>query len=221
MKALMIVSKATLAASKALPVLLIFLASVPGPVRAGAPGSPTVAAQWVVADLMEDASQGWTPGLGFNLSGSLPVCRTLDLRADWGARWLDGDQRRVADLDHEPRWGGRVGETTEALRVMPATLGLVHRFEGWSQGRFWVPYAAAGLGRYDLRATFADAEGDERDHGFFRFGWHLRGGVRLHRTSGMHISLETAIHFIDTPGKVSPMWEASLGLGALVPGRSR
>jgi hypothetical protein len=213
--------KTLLVVSKALPVLLIFVASAAGPVLAGTPRRPTLAAQWVVADVMESDSEDWKPGLGFNVSGSLPVNRTLDLRADWGGRWLEGERRAITDGDHEPRWGGLVGETTEALRVMPATLGLVHRFEGWSQGRFWVPYAAAGPGVYDLRATFADAEGTERDHALFRFGWHLRGGVRLHRTSGLHISLETAIHFIDTPGKMSPMWEASLGLGALVPGRSR
>jgi hypothetical protein len=212
--------KAILVVLKALPVLLILVVVAPGPVRAATPGNPTVAAQWVVADVMEDASGDWKPGLGFNLLCSLPVSRSLDLRVDWGGRWFEGEQRIVADPDHEPRLGGLVGETTEALRVIPATLDLVYRFEDWSQGRFWVPYAAAGPGMYDLRATFADAEGKERDHALFRFGWHLRGGVRLHRTSGMHISLETAIHFIDTPGKMSPMWEASLGLGALVPGRS-
>jgi hypothetical protein len=213
--------KALLVVSKALPVLLILVASAPGPVRAGAPGIPTVEAQWVVADAIEDTPGDWKPGMGFSLSGNLPVNPTFDLRADWGGRWLEGEQRMVTDPNHEPRLGGLVGETTEALRVMPATLGLVYRFEGWSQGRFWVPYAAAGIGRYDLRATFADADANERDHAFARFGWHLRGGVRLLRTSGMHISLETAMHFIDTPGKMTPMWEAALGLGALVPGRSR
>ena len=213
--------KALLIVSKALSVLLVFVASAPGPVRAGTPRNPTVAAHWVVADVAEDGSENWKPGLGFDLSGSLPVSRSLDLRAGWGGRWLDGEHRMVAGPDQELRWGGQVNETTEALRVMPATLGLVYRFDGWSRGRFWVPYAAAGAGRYDLRATFADAEGNERDDARFRFGWHLRGGVRLHRTSGMHIALETAIHFIDTPGKMSPMWEASFGLGALVPGRSR
>jgi hypothetical protein len=212
--------KALLVVLKLLFVLLVSVASIPGPVRAGAPGIPSVAVQWVVADAMGNASEDWKPGMGFNLYGSLPVARAFDLRGDWGGRWLGGEARLVTDLDPEPRWGGRVGETTEGLRVMPTTLDLVYRFEGWSQGRFWVPYAAAGPGMYDIRATFADAEGTDRDHTLFRFGWHLRGGVRLHRTSGMHISLETAIHFIDTPGKMSPMWEAALGLGALVPGRS-
>jgi hypothetical protein len=213
--------KALLVVSKALLVLLVLVAVTSLPVCAGTPGKPTVAVQWVVGDVIPNGSADWKPGMGFNFFGSLPVCRTLDLRADWGGRWLGGEQRLVTDADDTPRWGGRVGETTEALRVMPATLGLVYRFEGWSRGRFWVPYAAAGPGLYDMRATFTDADGNERDHALFRFGWHVRGGVQLHRTSGMHVSLETAVHFIDTPGRMSPMWEVSLGLGALVPGRSR
>jgi hypothetical protein len=71
-----------------------------------------------------------------------------------------------------------------------------------------------------MRATFLDAEGVARDHTLSRFGWHVRTGVRLHRTSGMHVSLETAVHFIDTPGKMTPMWEAALGIGSLLPGAS-
>jgi hypothetical protein len=189
--------------------------------RAGRPGVPAVAVQWVVADVMENGSEDWKPGMGFNLSGSLPVGRVLDLRADWGGRWLEGESRLITDPNHEPRWGGQAGETTEALRVMPATLDLVCRLEGVSMGRYWVPYVGAGPGMYDLRATFADADAAERDHSLFRFGWHVRAGALLHRTSGLHLSLETAVHFIDTPGKLSPMWEAGLGLGTIVTGRTR
>lgn len=214
--------KAVLVATRTLPVLLLCAVFACGPVQAGAPRVPTLAAQWVVADVLEgDVPSNWKPGLGFNLYGSLPVSRTLDVRADWGGRWIEGEQRIVTELDRGARFGGLPGETTERLRVMPATFCLVHRLECLSRGRFWVPYLATGPGLYDFRATFADAEGTERNDALFRFGWHLRGGVRLHRTSGLHVSLESAIHFIDTPGKMSPMWEVSLGLGALVPGRSR
>jgi hypothetical protein len=213
--------KATFAVSRVLAILLVLAASAPDAAQASPPGIPTVAAQWVVADAYEKAPANWKPGMGFNLSGSLPVCCNFDLRANWGGCWLDGKMRSITDPDRVPRWGGRRGEMTKALRVMPATLDLVYRFEGWSQQRFWVPYVAAGLGRYDLQSTFADSEGMEREQASARFGWLLRGGVRLHRTSGLHVSLETAVHFIDTPGKTTPMWEAALGLGALMPGRSR
>lgn len=213
--------KAVLVVTKALSVLIILLVSASDSVWAGAAGPPTVAAQFVISDVFESDSENWKPGPGFNLTGSLPVSCTFDVRADWGGRWLEGEHRIVTDEDPEPRWGGLDGETTEGLRVMPATLGLVYRFENLSKGRFWVPYLGTGPGFYDFQATFADAEGNERNDALFEFGWHVRGGVRLHRTSGMHISLETAVHFIDTPGKISPMWEVSLGLGSLVPGRSR
>ena len=96
--------------------LLVLLAPVPCPARAAAHGLPTATVQWVVADMMANASEDWRPGMGFNLSASLPFTRTLDLRADWGGRWLEGESRLVTDPDHKPRWGGQVGETTEGLR---------------------------------------------------------------------------------------------------------
>jgi hypothetical protein len=173
-----------------------------------------------VADVVGNGPEDWKPGMGFDLAASLPVGHKLDVRFDWGANWLEGESRLITDANHPPRWGGQEGETTEALRVMPFTLDLVYRMEGVSKGRYWVPYVAAGPGFYDMQATFADAEAVERDHSLFEFGWNLRGGVRFHRTSGLHVSLETAVHFIDTPGKMSPMWEVGVGLGSLIPGRS-
>ncbi len=212
--------KAHPAVLMALLVLLLSVAVCPGAARAGAPGIPSVALQWVVADALGPVARDWKLGMGFNVYGSLPFSSRLDVRADCGGRWLEGEDRVVTHPERAPRWGGEAGESTRDLRVMPFTLDLVYRFEAWSHGRFWVPYVAAGPGLYDLRGTFMSADGEERDHTLFDYGWNARGGVRLHRTSGLHISLETAVHLVNTPGEWSPFWEVALGLGAIVPGPS-
>jgi hypothetical protein len=212
--------KAHLAILTALLVFLVSIAVCPGAAQAGAPGIPSVAIQWVVGDALGPAARDWKLGMGFNVYGSLPVSSRFDVRGDCGLRWLEGEDRLVTNPDRAPRWGGLPGETTQDLRVMPFTLDLVHRFEGLSHGQFWVPYLAAGPGFYDMRATFADADGVERDHTLFDFGWNARGGVRFYRTSGLHISLEAATHLVNTPGEWSPFWEVALGLGAIVPGPS-
>ena len=64
MEALLAVSMAFPAVAKAAPVLRLLAASSPVPARAGRSGSPAVATQWVVAEVMESASGDWKPGMG-------------------------------------------------------------------------------------------------------------------------------------------------------------
>jgi hypothetical protein len=179
-----------------------------------------------------DAGKDWDLGFGFALAGAVPFGRALELRGDWGARWLDGDHRvAVSRPTHhdEPRWGGPAGWESASLRVMPATLSLGYRGDRWARGRFWSPYVGFGPGFYDMRATYrephagplADSPPAEWNHDLFRFGWHLRAGAYLYRTSGLYLDLGGAIHFVDVPGEWSPLWEVSLGVGSLLRGSAR
>lgn len=175
--------------------------------------------QWVASDFLDDAAEDWDLGMGFNLTGILEMSRTFDLRGDWGARWAEGEGRLVRARETGPDFGGEAGEITDGIRVMPFTLDLVYRFEDWSQGRYWLPYAAAGFGYYDMRARFLSPDGQEVSRNLYRSGWNLRGGVQLHRTSGLFVTLESAVHLVDTPGQWSPLYDLSLGIGAYLPGR--
>lgn len=165
------------------------------------------------------AGEDWDLATGVGLGGICRAARTWDLRLDTGARWYEGSGRVAEDPERSPRWGARGGERTEGLRVIPTTLGLVHRFESWSDGRFWIPYAGFGPGLYDIQATFRDTSAEERTHNLFRFGWHARAGVELQRTSGMFLHFETAAHAVDVPGKWSTLFDLNIGVGAQLPAR--
>lgn len=200
---------------------------------AGAGGRvPSGAVHWIFSGWGSEADRAWDPGFGFALTGGLPLGRTLDLRFDWGARWLDGDDHATGIGRGGPRWGGLAGTHPSGLRIMPATVEFVYRLERWSQGRFWVPYVGVGPGLYDMRASFRrfpasptetpdEIAAAEHHHNLFRFGWHARAGARLHRTSGLFLDLGTAAHFVDVPGEWSPLWEASLGVGTFFHGSTR
>lgn len=214
----------------ALLLSAVALAAVPSEALAG--GRPAAGAvSLVVSGWGDRAGRDWNPGPGFALTGRLPVTRQLEVRADVGGRWLDGADHAVTDPAREPRWGGQLGERSRSLRMIPVTFDLVHHLEKVSKGRFWIPYIGGGPGFYDIETTWtpsehSSTEGDDAgeawvDHHLFKTGWHLRGGVEFHRVSGMYLDLGTAVHFVGLPGRVSPHWEVSLGLGSLVPGARR
>lgn len=176
-------------------------------------------AQVVAGDLMDKAAGDYRLGLGFNLTGLLELNRTFDLRADVGFRWYEGKSSLIGEDGAVPDLGGRAGDRIDGLRVIPTALSLVYRFEDWSRGRYWIPYAAAGFGLYDLRASFAGEDGEIGYNTLFRPGWSARGGVQFHRTSGLFMTVETAVHVVDLPGAWTPTYEIAFGIGALLPGR--
>lgn len=190
---------------------------------------PKLGAHWLFSSFTGAADSDWDPGFGFGLNGTVPLHRGFELRADCGGRWLEGGPRLAADRAGQPRWGGPVGFEPDGIRVTPVTLSFVHRGERYSHGRFWVPYFGAGPGFYDMRASYRSIPNDvavsavreEWNHNLFRFGWHGRAGAYLYRTSGLYIDLGGAVHYIDVPGKWSPLWELSFGIGTHLRGRSR
>ncbi|MBK8231659.1 MAG: outer membrane beta-barrel protein [Candidatus Eisenbacteria bacterium] len=203
---------------------LIAEAAQPGVAAARTPAGPGKSPLQLFGQLATSIPAGragddWDLATGVGLGGIYRVAPTWDVRLDTGARWYDGSGRAIDDAERPPRWGARQGELTEGLRVIPTTFGLVRRFEGWSDGRFWIPYAGFGPGLYDMQATFRDTFAEERKHNLFRFGWHARAGVQLQRTSGMFINFETAAHAVDVPGKWSTLFDLNIGVGAQLSAR--
>ncbi len=175
--------------------------------------------QLVAGDLLDKAAGDYRLGLGFNFTGNAELTRTLDLRADLGFRWYEGKLARIGEEGAVPDLGGTPGHRIDGLRMMPAALSLVYRFEDWSRGRFWIPYAAAGFGFYDLRASFADDDGVRAYNNVYRPGWNARIGVQFHRTSGLFVTVESAVNLLDLPGAWTPSYDLAFGIGALLPRR--
>ncbi len=173
--------------------------------------------QLVAGDLLDKAAGDYRLGLGFNFSGHAELTRTLDVRADLGFRWYEGELARIGEDGAVPDLGGAPGHRIDGLRMMPTTLSLVYRFEDWSGGRFWIPYAAAGFGLYDLRASFAGDDGVVEYNNLFKPGWNARAGVQFHRTSGLFVTVESAVHLLDLPGAWTPTYDLAFGIGALLP----
>lgn len=171
------------------------------------------------SNFLDRSADLWDFGAGLDLAGIVPVSRTLDLRLDTGGRWFEGSGDRIANANRAPRWGGEDGEATGSLRAIPTTLSVICRLEGWSHGRYWVPYVGGGFGLYDFKATYDSAAGGERVHELFRAGWHIRGGVQLQRTSGLFIDVETALHAVDVPGHWASFFDFGVGVGAELPSR--
>lgn len=174
-----------------------------------------------------DAADTWDGGVGVGLTASTSVSRLFDLRGDISGRWFDGSGDTQLLARPAPHWGGRVGEASENLRLLAFTASLVHEFEAWSGGGAWTPYAGAGAGLYDGVASFRDtrrelleqsgADDSSRDAATFGPGLHFLAGVRMERTSGMFITLETKLHAIDTPEQWSTCADFALGVGASLP----
>jgi hypothetical protein len=175
-----------------------------------------VGGQWVASDFFDRAAPDWNLGMGFNVSGIVELGRTTDLRLDWGARWADGEMRPIQNRWHKPSFGGRVGEVYDQIRVMPSTVDLVYRFEDWSRGRYWLPFVGAGVGYYDMQVRRLDSRGEELFNNLYRFGFNARTGLQLHRTSGLFIMAESAVHWVDLPGKRTPLYDVSLGFGTFL-----
>jgi hypothetical protein len=189
----------------------------------------TVAFQGCGADVFDRLADEYRFGVGFNLLGTYEVSPRWDLRGDFGVRFLEGEQVSPSDADDAPSLGARPGERTDGLRVMPFTVDLVRRLEEWSKGRFWVPYAGAGIGLYDLQARYLPADPDAgvgvsdedlvRKQNIFKFGWNAKMGVNLHRTSGLFVNLESGLHLINTRRRWTPMYDLSFGVGTILPAR--
>lgn len=208
-----------LAASVLLAAATLAGASAPVRAQSGATTQPAfggAAFQGLASDVFDDADGDYRLGLGFNVQGFYTVHPFFDVRADVGFRWIEGQSTTVLE-NAEPELGGRPGETIHDLRIMPFTVGFVYRIEQWSQGRFWVPYVSAGLGYYDMRAEFLDEAGEERHDNLFKVGYHGRAGVNFHRTSGLFLNLEAAVHAIDTDRRVTPLYDVSIGVGTVLP----
>ncbi|MCA9727235.1 MAG: outer membrane beta-barrel protein, partial [Candidatus Eisenbacteria bacterium] len=192
-------------------------------------GTGTFAVQGVGSDVFDRLADDYRFGLGFNFLGSYEISRVWDLRGDFGVRFLEGEQVSQTRELQAPDLGARYGERTDGLRVMPITVDVVRRMEEWSRNRFWVPYAGAGLGFYDIQARYLpeDPEAgvgmpDEdlvRKDNIFKFGWNAKVGVNLHRTSGLFVNLESGLHMIDTRRRWTPMYDVSLGVGTILPRR--
>ena len=208
--------RSTLVSGLSALALLAALTVWPVPAQSQAPlGSATF--QGLASNVFDDARDDYRMGLGFNFSGSYSFHSFFDVRADLGFRWIEGENTLVRQLGR-PDLGGQAGETTQNLRVMPFTLGLIYRAEQWSQGRFWVPYVGLGAGFYDVRAEFANEETfEERHANLFKVGYHGRAGVNFHRTSGMFMNVEAAVHAIDTDREWTPLYDVSVGVGVTLP----
>lgn len=182
------------------------------------PNDGSFLVQVIGSDFLDRSRDDWNSGLGFGLTTQWRLGKNWDARGDVGGRWYEGALRVSEGEGSEPDWGSRVGEQTDGLQAIPVNAGLVYRFEQWSDGRFWVPYAGVGGGFYDLEAHFLSGE-SERVHRLYRFGWHVRAGVRLERTSGVFVTLESAVHTVDVPARWTPLYDLALGVGASLPSR--
>ncbi len=150
------------------------------------------------------------------------------MRGDFGVRFLEGEQVAPSESGEDaPDLRARPGERTDGLRIMPFTVDVVRRFEEWSKGRYWVPYAGAGIGLYDIQARYLPEDPnagvgvpDEeivRKANVFEFGWNAKAGVNMHRTSGIFVNLESGLHLIDTPRRWTPVYDLSMGVGTILP----
>jgi len=193
-------------------------------------GVGTVAVQGCGSDVFDRLGDGYRFGLGFNFLGTYQVAPRWDLRGDFGARFLEGEQVSLSELGGDaPDLRAFPGERTDGLRIMPFTFDVVRRFEEWSQGRYWVPYAAAGIGFYDMQARYLPADPDAaqgvpdddlvRKANIFDFGWNAKVGVNMHRTSGIFVNLESGLHLINTRRRWTPTYDLSLGVGTILPVR--
>lgn len=209
----------------------------------GIAGSGSVGVQGAASDFFDYSADDYDGGPGINFFGTYRLNEVFDVRADVGVRFLEGDENLQRAFRPVPDLGARRGELTGNARVLPFTVDLVYRAERWSQGRFWVPYAAAGLGFYDMKLEYVgasqatldelDAEphdgdeglgdearvvaGEERAQHLYEFGWNGKVGVNLYRTSGIFVNVESGVHGIQTAGRWQPMWDVSFGVGAVLP----
>ncbi|MFN8547981.1 MAG: hypothetical protein U0527_08465 [Candidatus Eisenbacteria bacterium] len=202
--------------SSAIALVASLIAMVPSP----CPASNSKASGLIAitgSNFFDRSADLWDFGTGLDLAGIVPIGRALDLRLDTGGRWFEGSDAVVRDPGRAPRWGAKQGETPAALRAIPTTLSLVYRLEQWSNGRYWVPYLGGGFGLYDFHASYESAANGARAHDLFRAGWHVRGGVQLHRTSGLFIDVQTAVHAVDVPGHWASFFDLGVGVGAELP----
>jgi hypothetical protein len=204
---------------------------------AGAPAQGTPcgsgSVSWVASDFFDRAAKDWRMGMGFDLSASLCLAPKLDLRGDWGLRWADGTHQMITSTTPRPDWGGAPGYVTERLRTMPLTCDLIYR-PGCCCRSACAPYIGAGLGFYDLQAKLRrgdtipenqkmgdadDVVAGEREiiGDIYRFGWNARVGARFHRTSGLFVQVESALHYVELPGHWTPAYDVSLGFGTNFP----
>lgn len=195
-----------------------------------ATGAGTVALQGCGSDVFDRLGDSYHFGVGFNFLGTYQVAPKWDVRGDFGVRFLEGEQIPQSELGEEsPDLRAIPGERTDGLRIMPFTLDIVRRFEELSKGRYWVPYAAAGIGLYDMQARYLPADPDAgvgqpddeivRKANIFEFGWNAKMGVNMHRTSGLFINLESGLHLINTARRWTPTYDLSLGVGTILPVR--
>lgn len=198
----------------------LLLAAPVGDARAA---NGAMQAHGIGSDFLDRSRDEWGFGLGLGAAVSYRVSSHFDLRGDISARWYEGESREFSGADRTPRWGQKEGEVTDGLRAIPFTAELVYRFEDWSRGRYWLPYVGAGPGLYDLEARFVQSDGGvddettERTHNLFRAGWHVRGGVRFERTSGLYMLIESAVHSIDVPGRWTNLYDVGIGVGGFFP----
>ena len=92
-----------------------------------------------------------------------------------------------------------------------------------------MPYAAAGMGLYDMQARYLPADPNAgqgapdddlvRKANIFEFGWNAKVGVNMHRTSGIFFNLESGLHVINTERRWTPTYDLSLGVGTILPVR--
>jgi hypothetical protein len=209
----------------------------------GFAGSGAIGVQGTASDLFDYSADDYDGGPGINFFGVYRLNDLFDVRADVGARFLEGDENLQSAFRPAPDLGARRGELTGNARILPFTVDLVYRCERWSQGRFWVPYVAAGLGFYDMELDYVGADqatldelaaephdggedhheaemvvaGAERTQRLYKFGWNTKVGVHLYRTSGIFVNLESGVHGIQTDRRWQPMWDVAVGVGAVLP----
>ncbi|MCA9754691.1 MAG: outer membrane beta-barrel protein [Candidatus Eisenbacteria bacterium] len=209
----------------------------------GLAATGSVGVQGTASDLFDYAADDFDGGPGINFFGTYRLNETFDARFDAGARFLEGNETLNRAFFAAPDLGARRGELTGNARVLPFTLDLVYRGEKWSQGRFWLPYVAVGLGFYDMEIEYIGADqatldelhdeaeeldmhpenypevvaGEARTQHVYEFGWNAKLGVNLYRTSGMFVNLESGVHGIQTDERWQPMWDVAIGIGALLP----
>ena len=211
--------------------------------RDGFAGSGAIGVQGTATDLFDYSADDYDGGPGLDFFGLYRLNGLFDVRADVGARFLEGDEDLQRAFRPAPDLGARRGELVGNARILPFTVDLVYRAEPWSKGRFWVPYVAAGLGFYDMELKYVGADqvtldelaaepheegdhhedmavvvaGEERTQRLFEFGWNGKVGVHLYRTSGIFVNLESGVHGIHTDRRWQPMWDVAIGVGAVLP----
>ena len=200
--------------SRPMSVILVLLLTLGIPASVSAVIPMGLGGGLSVGGYFGDLSRDWNAGPGGTLFAQVPIGCCFEGRLSGSMQWSDGTLRmQDPDAEH-PDLGAHEGDLSRSYRRTTLAAALIYRFDSKACRGFMVPYAGAGVGRYERAVTYDTTPAVGRHE---VVGWdggvQALAGIRFYRTSGLFFSLEAVVHGIDTPREWTAAYEGFLLAG--------